>query len=120
MPANLNVTMHHAITPCRSCLLVALTALMLAACAGKPRQVVEPRATISNNTGKSIAAVQYKACGSRGGWTPLPQSVIPPGGVKSYAMPEDCVDLMALHGDGKVAGTQRDIKREFPFNWVLY
>lgn len=78
-----------------------------------------PQATITNSTGKAIGAVQYQRCGSTQ-WSALPISALAPGRSVTLQLPEDCVDLDAFYADGKVAGSQRGIKRDFPFTWVLY
>lgn len=105
----------------RAKLWLAATALLtLAACASDPVQVVQPRATISNNTGKALASVQYRRCEAGGDWTTLPQSALANGRAIVVDLPEACVDLAAYHADGKVAGRQHGVKREYPFSWTLY
>jgi hypothetical protein len=63
--------------------------------------------------------VQYQPCGGAR-WAALPNAALAPGRSVTLQLPESCVDLNAYYADGKLAGSQRGIKREFPFTWVLY
>ncbi|HUG23808.1 MAG TPA: hypothetical protein VMN83_14910 [Albitalea sp.] len=75
---------------------------------------------MSNNTGKALGSVHYQRCGGADSWSPVPRSALVPGASVTFTLPEACVNLNAYYADGKLAGQQRGIKREFPFNWVLY
>ena len=97
---------------------MALAAL-LSACAGKPTQVVRPHATVSNLTGKPVA-IRYQRCGSPADqWQTTERQNLVPGASMRFVMPEECVNFEALYADGRVAGSQRSIRDEYPFEWVL-
>ena len=100
-------------------LLAALALTALAGCSSAPVNVASPEATVANNTGKALGSVHYQRCGAEN-WSPLARSALPAGASVTFTLPEACVNLNAYYADGKLAGQQRGIKREFPFNWVLY
>jgi hypothetical protein len=96
----------------------ALSAL-LGACTSKPVIVVPPKATVSNQTGKPVA-IRYQSCGSAPDqWLQLADASLAPGGVTRFELPADCVNFDAVYADGRIAGSQRSIRNEFPFEWVL-
>jgi hypothetical protein len=101
-------------------LLAMQAAAFLMGCASQPIPVAMPEATIINKTGKALASVQYQACGGATGWSALPGSALSPGGSMRVTLPAACTDLNAFYADGKLAGQQRGVKREFPFEWALY
>jgi hypothetical protein len=101
-------------------LLAALAVSALAGCSSTPVNVASPEATVANNTGKALGSVNYQRCGGADSWSPVPRSALAPGATVTFTLPEACVNLNAYYADGKLAGQQRGIKREFPFNWVLY
>lgn len=101
--------------------LATLLGLLLSACASAPPAVIEPMASIHNNSGKALREIRYQACGQdESSWSTLPDSRLTPGARKQFRLPGQCVNLLAYYEDGKVAGTQRGVKREFPLSWVLY
>lgn len=83
---------------------------------------LEPTVIIQNNTGRPITLVAYQECGSKErAWKPLDQPFpLAENGSLEFVLPLDCADLKASFADGKVAGTQQNIKKKFPLNWVLY
>ena len=101
-------------------LALALASAILAGCASTPVHVAMPEATVINKTGKALASVQFRRCGSEGDWTALPGSALAAGASLRVMLPADCSDLNAYYADGKLAGQQRGVKREFPFEWALY
>jgi hypothetical protein len=51
--------------------------------------------------------------------TTLPDAALAQGGAARFELPADCVNFDALYADGRIAGSQRSIRNEFPFDWVL-
>jgi hypothetical protein len=104
-----------------SCLPVVAAALLLAGCANTAVRVLPPEATIVNSTGKPLRDIRYQACGANAGeWLALPQSTLAAGASIKQVLPASCVDMDAFYADGRLAGSQRGVKQEFPFRWVLY
>lgn len=99
---------------------LAVPALLLAACAGAPEKVVLPKATVFNQTGKALA-LRYQACGSPADrWSAVPGGAeLAAGGTARFDLPAECVHFDAYYADGRLAGSQRSVRREFPFEWVL-
>ena len=75
---------------------------------------------VVNKTGKALGSVQYQPCGANGEWAPLAGSALAAGASLRLTLPAACTDLNAYYADGKLAGQQRGVKREFPFEWALY
>jgi len=97
--------------------------LALGGCADMgPRgpEVLPVTATVSNYTGRPIARIDYQPCGAgEGSWQPLPIGTLPAGASAQFQLPAACVNLTAFYGDGKVAGQQTGVKRDFPFTWTI-
>jgi hypothetical protein len=97
---------------------ISLSALF-GACSSKPVLVVPPQATVSNQTGKPVV-IRYQRCGSTPDqWVQLSDGALAQGGATRFPLPAECVNFDALYADGRVAGSQRSIRNEFPFEWVL-
>lgn len=113
-----SVTNPHAL--CGRLLGAALIAL-ISGCAAPPPPAPDPVTTILNSTGKSLAEVRYQLCGNAGeDWTRVKDSALRHGASVEFVIPADCINLIAVYEDGKVAGTQTGVKKLFPFRWVLY
>ena len=97
---------------------IAMSAL-LGACSSKPVIVVPPQATVSNHTGKPVV-IRYQRCGSPPEqWVQLSDASLAQGTATRFVLPAECVNFDALYADGRLAGSQRSIRNEFPFEWVL-
>lgn len=104
----------------RGLLPLAGLAALLTACAGTPVPVAVPAATVVNHTGKPLQDLRYQSCNSAADqWAPLPASALKPGATTKFTLPADCVNFDAYYADGRLAGSQRSIRRDFPFQWVL-
>ncbi len=109
----------------RNALLIATMAgatVALSACGTtSPRgaDILPVQASVINRTGKLISRIEYRPCGDTGAWAPLGVSAIPSGMSAAFQLPAACVDMNAYFDDGKVAGSQRGIRRDFPFTWTL-
>ena len=104
----------------RSAALGALS--LLGACATTTEYVapLPVEATLANFTGRTISRVEYQACGdSSGNWSPLSIGTVAPGGSVKFQLPADCVNMNAYNDNGKLAGSQTGVKRDFPFKWTL-
>lgn len=100
-------------------LIGILTIIISAGCAN-PTQIIAPSAIIENRTGRNLSAINYRPCGIESTeWRPLTDKILPSYNHVNIDLPLDCVDLKAYFSDGKLAGTQQNIQRRFPFNWVL-
>jgi hypothetical protein len=103
--------------------LAALAALSLVAACSTTTDYVAPlpvEATVTNYTGKTIARIDYQSCGdSADSWSPLAISPVAPGGSAQFQLPAPCVNMNAYYEDGRTAGSQTGVKREFPFKWTL-
>jgi len=96
----------------------------VAGCAAPaPREeeaVVGTEATIVNLTRKPIARIVFQQCGTvPENWQPLKVPQLDSGRSVTLNLPPGCVDLNAYADDGKLAGTQRQIRTQFPFRWDL-
>jgi hypothetical protein len=105
----------------RGLVCAVLPSLVLAACA----QTVErpPAATVVNHSGKAIVELRQRRCGAVDeAWQVVADSSIGAGYGTTYMfqLADDCADLDAFYGDGKLAGSQRGVIRRFPFRWVIY
>lgn len=99
----------------------ALT-LLLSGCVTESTGYVAQKpidAEIVNSTGKTIARVNYQSCDAPDGWRELAIGPLPSGNMTKFQLPEPCVNLQAFYADGKTAGSQTGVKREYPFRWVL-
>jgi hypothetical protein len=95
---------------------------LLGACATTTEYVapLPVEATLSNFTGRTIARVEYQTCGdSSGNWSPLSIGEVAPGQSTKFQLPADCVNMNAYHDNGRLAGSQTGVKRDFPFKWTL-
>jgi hypothetical protein len=87
-----------------------------------PQQFRVPSAVIDNRTGRNLPTVLYRSCAMESAeWLPLFEqgNDIAPHRQVEFKLPLDCLDLKALFADGRIAGTQQNIQRRFPFRWVL-
>jgi hypothetical protein len=99
-----------------------LLAAIAAGCATTSTEVaaLPVLATVTNSTGKTIGVINYRSCDNRSGeWIPLELPALAPNTMNKFQLPAACVDLQALYSDGKVAGSQTGVRRDFPFKWVL-
>lgn len=103
----------------RIVLVVAVAAL--SACATAPPDVaIKPvTATVSNFSGKTINTINYQTCDMTGSWLPVGVGSIASGTSATFDIPAPCVNLQAFYSDGKLAGTQSGVRRDFPFSWVI-
>lgn len=95
---------------------------LLAGCATTTDYVapLPVEATISNYTGRTIARIDYQSCGDAAGvWSQLGVGPIAPGATATFQLPTACVNMNAFHDDGRLAGSQTGVKRDFPFKWTL-
>lgn len=103
--------------------IVAAGAFALLAACTTTSDYVAPlpvEATVTNYTGKTIARIDYQSCeDSSGNWSQLAIGPIGPGGTSTFQLPAPCVNMNAYYDDGRVAGSQTGVKREFPFKWTL-
>ena len=96
-----------------------LAALLLAGgCASTRLPSEPPKAQIHNGTGKDIVGLRWRACGSQA-WLPLPVGTLASGRGTQVALPAPCVDLDAFWAEERLAGSQRNVRRDFPFTWLL-
>jgi hypothetical protein len=104
----------------RSCLLFLVLLLFVGGCATKPK-LLEPRVYVENYTGRSIQKIVYRECGkATDEWLPLKNwASLSSQYVVYIDLPMECADLQALFLDGKIAGTQQNINKKFPFKWTL-
>lgn len=95
-------------------------AALVAACATAPEPVVPLRieATLVNLTGESLQRVEYRSCGTQG-WNRVDLAPVPSGATVKFQLSEQCVDLDAYYGNGKLAGSQRGVNRDYPFKWTI-
>ena len=77
-------------------------------------------ATLTNYTGKTIARIDYQSCGdAAGSWAQLGVGPVAAGGTTTFQLPAACVNMNAFYEDGRLAGSQTGVKRDFPFKWTL-
>lgn len=107
----------------RSRFALAAVATALYACETVPSSDLTLRpvtATVSNSSGKSITAITYQPCGDdSGSWMPISVGPIASGSSSTFDLPADCVNMQAFYADGKLAGSQTGVRRDFPFSWVI-
>lgn len=83
-------------------------------------QIKPVLAKVSNLSGKTISSITYQQCGaSADSWSPVSVGSIPAGGEASFDIPAACVNLQAFYADGRQAGTQTGVRRDFPLSWVI-
>lgn len=96
---------------------------VLGGCATAPASQVAAApvlATVSNASGRVVSGVSYQACdGDSESWSALDVRPIPSGSRVSFPIPAACVNMQAYYSDGRVAGSQNGIRRDFPFTWVI-
>jgi hypothetical protein len=111
------------LNPRPSHLLWLATALSLSACETPQSTQVQIRpvlATVSNASGKTVSSITYQPCGaSADAWSPVSVGAIPSGGEASFDIPDACVNLQAFYADGRQAGSQTGVRRDFPLSWVI-
>jgi hypothetical protein len=104
-------------------ILLGVGAFALQGCETMPPSQVEVlpvQATVSNFSGKTIASINYQSCGAPADeWSPVAVGTIASGGTATFDLPAACVNLQAFYSDGKLAGSQSGVRREFPFSWVI-
>jgi hypothetical protein len=111
--ASMNKKLRAQLAPCM------VLAAWLGACASAPKPVAPPQATVSNLTGKPVS-IRYQRCGGPAEpWLPLDHPALASGAMTRFVPPADCVNFDAFYPDGRLAGSQRSIRNEFPFEWVL-
>jgi len=108
-------------SPISKMLLVGTLAL-LAACTTTTEYVapLPVEATLTNYTGKTIARIDYQSCGdAAGSWSQLGIGAVASGATATFQLPTACVNMNAFYEDGRLAGSQTGVKRDFPFKWTL-
>lgn len=102
---------------------IAATVPLLAGCTTAAPSGVDAApvsATVVNMTGRTIARINYQECGSAPDrWIALQIGPLPAGGRAQFPLPAACVNLVAIYEDGRPAGTQVGVRRDFPFQWTL-
>lgn len=91
--------------------------LLVGGCASTRLPPEPPKAQVHNGTGKDIVGIRWRACGSQA-WQPLNVSLASGRGMQ-LALPAPCVDLDAFWAEERLAGSQRNVRRDFPFTWLL-
>jgi len=76
-------------------------------------------AKVSNLSGKTISSINYQPCGAGTGWSPVGIGPIADGSGATFDIPDACVNLQAYYADGRLAGSQSGVKRDYPFSWVI-
>lgn len=103
-------------------LAATLMACSLSGCetADQGPPIAAVTATVTNNTGKVVSRIMYQVCGSApDSWSPI-TGIGPLGtGSVTFTLPAACVNLNAYYADDKLAGSQRGVRRDFPFKWVI-
>ncbi|MFO0596401.1 MAG: hypothetical protein U0228_13880 [Myxococcaceae bacterium] len=77
----------------------------------KPVKVVKPAdvMTIMNDC-RATVTLQWRPCGGgEAAWNPLVPSPLKPGQSLAVGLMQQCVDLQAVGGEGKVYGLQTDL-----------
>ncbi|MDO9490195.1 MAG: hypothetical protein Q7J32_17625 [Sphingomonadaceae bacterium] len=108
-------------SPLRNTLVICGLA-MLAGCTTTTEYVapLPVEATVTNYTGKTIARIDYQSCGdAAGSWAQLGVGPVASGGTATFQLPTACVNMNAFYEDGRLAGSQTGVKRDFPFKWTL-
>jgi hypothetical protein len=89
-------------------------------CAVAPVVLEKPRVTIVNMTGRPVQQIVYRECGKDSGdWSPLNSAALSSQYEAYFELPIQCADLQAVFHDGKIAGSQQNVKKRYPFHWVL-
>lgn len=104
----------------RSYLLFSVFFFFVGGCAAQPK-LLDPRVHIENNTGRFIQQIVYHECGKPiDEWLPLKSGLtIPSAYAVSVDLPVECADIKAIFADGRIAGTQQNINKKYPFRWTL-
>lgn len=92
--------------------------VVLGGCKSAPEPPPPIQAQISNLTGQEISDIQYRSCGQTQ-WHTLGTGPLKAGTSIRLVLPDTCVDLDAYWTGQRLAGSQRNIKRDFPFFWSL-
>jgi hypothetical protein len=104
-------------------LTLLAAALALSACETAPSTgvaVLPVMAKVSNVSGKTINSITYQPCDAGGDtWSPVPVGTIASGGSATFDIPASCVNLQAFYADGRLAGSQSGVRRDFPLSWVI-
>lgn len=104
----------------RGCLLFPVLLLFVGGCATKPK-LLDPSVHLENYTGRFIQQIVYRECGKPADeWLPLKNGLSLPSTYGVYVdLPVECADLQAIFADGRIAGTQQNINKKYPFRWTL-
>lgn len=100
-------------------ILLGVMVLLATGCASGPIEV-QPDAVVHNRQHIRIKTLVFRPCETTRPWTPIHGSSIASGASLRFELPKACVDLQAQSEDGRVLGTQYDVKRQYPFQWELY
>ena len=104
-------------------LVWAAAATVLSGCETVPSSqvnVLPVTAKVSNASGKTVNSITYQRCGAQSdSWSPVSVGAIPAGSSATFDIPDACVNMQAFYADGKLAGTQSGVRRDFPFSWVI-
>jgi hypothetical protein len=94
--------------------------LLSGACASRTK-ILEPAVYIENRTGKPFQQIVYRECGKENDeWSQINNGdILHSGYSATIELPVDCADLRAIFVSGRIAGTQLDVKKKFPFRWIL-
>lgn len=98
--------------------IALLGVLLIGGCTSAPEAPPPIQARINNQTGQEIVDIQYRSCGQTQ-WRSLGAGAIKEGTAIQLVLPDTCVDLDAYWSKNRLAGSQRNIKRDFPFFWSL-
>jgi len=84
-------------------------------------QLLEPNIHITNLSGRTIKQILYRECDTTADvWLPLNNGALISSRYEVHvALPVECADLQAIFLDGKIAGTQQNIKKQFPLKWTF-
>lgn len=96
-------------------------AVAVTSCAPAPVQLM-PRITVVNRANLAITELRYRPCDAPTEiWQTLQVTMpLAPGQAVLTDFPLPCSDFIAQYADGRTAGTQSGIKRQFPFRWDIY
>lgn len=104
---------------------LAALVLPLAACASytpptRTINVAPVQAKVTNYSAKTVASIGYQSCDANSDvYTTIPVGPLAPNTYVEFDLPAPCVNMQALYADGKRAGLQTGVRREFPFSWVI-
>src|SRR6266568_2117581 len=84
-------------------------------------KLLDPTVHIENHTGRFVQQILYRECGKPvEEWLPLKSGLtLPSAYAVSVDLPVECADIQAVFADGKIAGTQQNINKKYPFRWTL-